>query len=159
MNTKLTATITAVGAAALASAVMIPAGAQSSPAPHGARHLTLVESTLSFHALDVPGAAADGQAGDIGVFESRLSTTGGRAVGRLAGQCLQVRADGTLDNCQVSVVVGRKSFQMAGLFDPATGGTFAITGGTGAWTGASGSDRIVNQPDGTAVHTISLRVD
>jgi len=45
---------------------------------------------------------------------------------------------------------------MAGPFDPVKGGTLTILGGTGAWVGAAGTDTIVNNPDGSAVHTIDL---
>jgi len=69
-----------------------------------------------------------------------------------------MRADGTLDDCDVTVTIGQDTFRMSGPFDPATGGTLTITGGTGAWIGAAGTDTIVNQPNGQAIHTIELLV-
>ena len=118
--------------------------------------LTLVETSVAFHLLDVPAPAADGQAGDLITFESTLTTKAGAKAGRLEGHCVQIRANGTLDDCDVTVTVGRNSYRMAGPFDPATGGPLTITGGTGDWIGAAGTDSIVNQPDGTAIHTITL---
>lgn len=153
---KRSVMILATGAAALvaaAAAVPLSAGAASSSRP--TVRLTLVESSDAFHVLDVPGAPEDGQAGDIITFESTLTKAGAK-VGRLEGHCVQVRADGSLDDCGVTVTVGRNSFRMAGPFDPATGSPLTITGGTGEWVGAAGTDSIVNQPDGTAVHTITL---
>lgn len=147
---------------ALASLALVAAGAIAVPlatasADSGPKRASLVltETSIGFNLLDVPGTEADGQAGDIGTFESTMSDKGG-TVGSLAGQCIQLRADGTLDDCSVTMTVGADSFRMGGLFDPATGGTFAILGGTGRWVGAGGTDTIVNQPDGTAIHTINL---
>jgi len=39
-----------------------------------------------------------------------------------------------------------------------SGLNYVITGGTGAWIGAAGTDTIVNQPNGQAIHTIELLV-
>lgn len=142
----------AVVAAGIA-AVPLAASAGSGPKRVS---LALTETSTGFHFIDAPAAPEDGQAGDLITFESALSDRSGNAVGSLAGQCTQLRADGTLDDCGVTVTVGGDSYRMAGLFDPATGGTLAIVGGTGRWVGAGGTDTIVNQPDGTALHTINL---
>jgi len=139
-----------IAGAALATLSPALADSGSPQEPH-----VLVETSTAFHIIDVPAAEADGQAGDIIAFESSLSDDG-RAVGSLAGHCVQLRADGTLDNCDVTVTLGDNSFRMSGLFDPAAGGVLTITGGTGSWVGAGGIDAIVNQPDGTAVHTIEV---
>ena len=117
--------------------------------------LELRETSTAFHFLDAPAPEADGQAGDLIIFESDL-TRAGTSVGTLEGHCVQLRSDGTLDDCDVTVTIGADSYRMSGPFDPATGGTLTITGGTGNWVGASGTDRITNQPDGTAIHVISL---
>ena len=154
---KRSATILAAAAAVLAGAVAIPMSAGAASAPDRALvRLTLVETTDAFHLIDAPAPTADGQAGDTITFESTLSTKGGVKRGTLEGHCLQIRADGTLDDCDVTVTLGANSFRMSGPFDPATGGTLTITGGTGSWIGAAGTDTIANQPDGTAIHTIAL---
>lgn len=140
-----------LGVAAVLALVAQPAGASSGD------KLTLVEVGTAGHVLDVPAPAADGAAGDLGLFESDLLKDG-KKVGSLEGSCIQIRANGTLDDCGVTVTVGKNSYRMAGPFDPATGGTLTIVGGTGAWVGAGGTDTIVNQPDGTAVHTIRLEL-
>ncbi|MBI4944611.1 MAG: hypothetical protein HY830_28050 [Actinobacteria bacterium] len=137
-------------------ALLAPVVAGSAGADAGVR-LRLVERGTAFHVIDVPAPAADGQAGDLATFESDLLKAG-KKVGTLEGSCLQIRANGTLDDCSVTVTVGRNSYRMAGPFDPATGGTLTIVGGTGAWVGAGGTDTIVNRPDGTAVHTVSIRL-
>ena len=115
-------TLVAVGATAgavLALAVpLVVAGAAD--ADSGVR-LKLVETSIGFHSLDVPAPKADGLAGDLGVFESTLSKNG-RTVGRLEGSCIQIRADGSLDDCDVTVTVGKSSYRMSGPFDPAKGG-------------------------------------
>ncbi|HEY6794666.1 MAG TPA: hypothetical protein VI248_08285 [Kineosporiaceae bacterium] len=149
--------LAAAGAAALAGAVAIPLSA-SAASTSPVQRLTLVETSVAVHTIDVPAPAADGQAGDTSTFESTLSTKAGAKTGRLEGHCIQIRADGTLDDCDVTVTVGAKSFRMSGPFNPTTGGPLTITGGTGDWTGAAGTDTIANQPDGTAVHTITLRL-
>lgn len=137
-------------------AVTLPLAAASADSGPKRLALELTESSTAFHILDVAGAPEDGQAGDIITFESVLTDRSGKSVGSLAGQCIQLRADGTLDDCGVTVTVGADSYRMAGPFDPATGGTLTIVGGTGRWIGAGGTDTIVNQPDGTAIHTINL---
>lgn len=144
----------AVTTAAVALAVSLT-GAGSADASEGTR-LRLVERSTAFHLIDTAAPAADGQAGDVGTFESDLLENGTK-VGTLEGSCLQIRADGSLDDCSVTVTVRNSSYRMAGPFDPATGGTLTILGGTGAYVGAAGTDTIVNQPDGTAVHTVRLQ--
>lgn len=148
--------LAAVGAVALTGAVAVPLSANADHTKPVQR-LVLVETGDAVHVIDVPAAPADGQAGDTSTFESTLSTKAGKKVGRLEGQCIQIRADGSLDDCDVTVTIGAKSFRMSGPFNPATGSPLTITGGTGDWTGAAGTDRIANQPDGTAIHTITLR--
>lgn len=140
--------------AALAPAAPLLAGAAG--AETGVS-LKLVETSTAFHFVDAVVPAADGQAGDTITFESML-TKGGVKVGSPEGHCTQIRANGTLDDCDVTVKVGKSSYRMSGPFNPVTGGTLTITGGTGAWVGAGGTDRIVNQPDGTAVHTVSIKL-
>lgn len=142
-----------LGAALVAGAMMAPVGfVHAEPGEEGWT-LELVEISTAFHTIDVPARAADGAAGDIGTFESNM-VRDGVVVGTLAGHCIQLRADGTLDNCDVVLTIGSNSVHLSGLFDPAKGGTLAIVGGTGAWAGAAGTDTIVNQADGTAVHKI-----
>ena len=136
-----------------AGAVAVPFAASAGSGPKRVS-LVLTETSTGFHFIDVPAPDADGQAGDIITFESSLS--GKDVTGSLAGQCTQLRADGTLDDCAVTVTIGSDSFRLGGPFDPATGGTLSILGGTGRWIGAGGTDTIVNQPDGTAIHTINL---
>lgn len=151
-----------VARAALVAAMALPlAPAHADPtaadlAGGEGKVMVLVEVGTAFHVIDAPAPAADGAAGDLGLFESNLLRDN-LVVGTLAGQCVQLRADGSLDQCTVVVTVGANSFVMTGLFDPLKGGTLAITGGTGAWVGAAGTDSIVNRPDGTAVHTIRLK--
>jgi uncharacterized low-complexity protein len=147
--------LAATGAAALAGAVALPLTAGAASADRVVR-LTLVETSDAFHLIDAPAPAADGQAGDTITFESTLTTKAGAKAGRLEGHCTQIRADGSLDDCDVTVTVGRNSYRMSGPFSPVTGGPLTITGGTGDWIGAAGTDSIVNQPDGTAVHTVTL---
>jgi hypothetical protein len=158
---KRSVALAAVAATALAGAIAIPstAGADDGHGHgrgHRLVHLTLVETSDAVHLIDAPAPAADGQAGDTGIFESTLSTKAGTKQGSLEGHCLQMRADGSLDDCDVTVTIGANSFRMSGPFDPATGGTLTITGGTRSWVGAAGTDTIANQPDGTAIHTIAL---
>ena len=154
---RLATMLAAAAATALAGAVAIPitAGAASS-SDRALVRLTLVETSDAFHFIDVPAPAADGQAGDAITFESTLRTRTGTRKGSLEGHCTQVRADGSLDDCDVTVIVGANSFRLSGPFDPTSGGTLTITGGTGSWIGAAGTDTIANQPDGTAIHTIAL---
>jgi hypothetical protein len=144
-----------VGATALlvAGAVAMPFG--SAGASPKRVHLVLTESSTAFHFIDAPAAAEDGQAGDLITFESDLSNASGK-VGTLEGHCVQVRADGSLDDCEVTVTIGANSFRMAGPFDPTTGSPLTVLGGTGAWVGIGGVDSIANQPDGTSIHTIDL---
>ncbi|MCU1679769.1 MAG: hypothetical protein JWQ81_508 [Amycolatopsis sp.] len=133
-------------AVALAGAVAIATtagAATSSDQPP----LTLVETVSAFHSIDAPAPDADGKAGDTITFESTLRTKAGVKKGTLEGHCLQIRADGSLDDREVTVTLGAESYRMAGPFDPTTGGTLTITGGT---------DQIVNQLDGTAIHTVTL---
>lgn len=147
--------LAAAGAAALTAGLAVPLTAGAASGPTLVR-LSLVETSDAFHFIDAPAAAQDGQAGDTITFESTLRTRAGAKAGRLEGHCLQVRADGTLDDCDITVTVGTSSYRAAGPFDPITGGTLTITGGTGGWVGAAGTDTISNQPDGSAIHTIAL---
>lgn len=146
--------LAAAGAVTLAGAVALPLSAGA--AANRVQRLVLVETSVAVHVIDVPAAAADGQVGDLGIFESTLSTKAGTKVGRLEGHCIVMRPDASIDDCDVTVTVGKKSFRMSGPFVNATGSPLTITGGTGDWIGAAGTDSIVNQPDGTAVHTITL---
>lgn len=154
-STKTFAAVAAAVAAATAVAIPVTAGAKGR-SHDGATRLTLIESSDAFHFIDAPAAEADGQAGDVITFESTLRTRGGDVAGRLEGSCIQIRADGTLDDCAVTVTLGKGSYRMAGPFDPTSGGTLAILGGTGAFVGAAGTDTIANQADGTAIHTIRI---
>lgn len=147
--------LTALAAVALAGAVALPLASVFADSGSKRVHLVLQEQSTAFHFVDAVVPDADGQAGDVIIFESDLSA-GGKPKGTLEGWCLQVRADGSLDDCNVTVTIGTDSYRMAGPFDPATGGTLTILGGTGAWLGASGTDRIVNNPDGTSTHTVDL---
>jgi hypothetical protein len=153
---KRSTTLVAGLTAGAVLALLAPVVAGSAGADAGVR-LRLVERSTAAHVIDAPAPAADGQAGDLVTFESDLLKAG-KKVGTLEGSCLQIRANGTLDDCGVTVTVGRSSYRMAGPFDPAKGGTLTIVGGTGAWVGAAGTDTIVNRPDGTAVHTISIKL-
>lgn len=148
-------TLIVIGAAIAiaATAVALPL----SPASAGPKrvHLVLTETSTGFHFIDAPAAAEDGQAGDLITFESDLSDASG-GVGTLEGHCVQMHADGSLDDCEVTVTIGKSSFRMAGPFDPATGSPLTVLGGSGAWVGVGGVDSIVNNPDGTATHTIDL---
>jgi len=156
MNRSLmirTGTVAAAIALAGGVAIATTAGAATSSAQSP---LTLVETVNAFHSIDAPAPAADGKAGDTIIFESTLRTKAGAKAGTLEGYCLQIRADGSLDDCDVTVTLGADSYRMAGPFDPTTGGTLTITGGTGSLVGAGGTDKIVNQPDGTAIHTVTL---
>lgn len=151
-RSTLVAGLTAGAALALAAPLLAgAAGAETGVS------LKLVESSTAFHFVDAVVPEADGQAGDTITFESDL-LKGGVKVGSLEGHCIQIRANGTLDDCDVTVKVGKSSYRMAGPFDPVKGGTLTILGGTGAWVGAGGTDKIVNQPDGTAVHTVSIKL-
>ena len=152
-RSTLAAALTAGAVLALA----VPVAVAGSAGAESGVSLKLVEIGTSFHFVDAVVPEADGQAGDVGIFESDL-TKGGKKVGTLEGHCLQMRADGSLDDCDVTVTVGKNSYRMSGPFNPATGGTLTITGGTGAWVGAGGTDRIVNQPDGTAIHNITIKL-
>ena len=143
------------GALLVAGVVLVPLTSATADSGPKRVRLELTESSTAFHFIDAPAPAADGQAGDLITFESDLSRTG-TSVGSLEGHCVQIRANGTLDDCDVTVTIGADSYRMSGPFDPATGGTLTITGGTGGWVGASGTDTITNQPDGTAIHAISL---
>jgi hypothetical protein len=50
----------------------------------------------------------------------------------------------------------KRSTSIAVAGTAAAGGTLTIVGGTGAWVGAGGTDTIVNQPDGIAIHTVKI---
>ena len=152
---RSTGYLTAAAAVALAGALVLPLASVGADSGPKRVHLVMVEQGTSLHIVDAVVPEADGQAGDVGIFESDLIIDG-KTVGALEGSCVQMRADGSLDDCNVTVTVGKDSYRMAGPFDPATGGTLTILGGTGAWVGASGTDRIVNNPDGTATHTVDL---
>lgn len=152
---KRSSTLAIVSGALLSGAVLLPLTVASADGGSKRVHLELIETSTAVHVIDVAAPASDGAAGDLGIFESDLSQ-GGAKTGSLEGHCILIRADASLDDCDVTVTVGDNSFRMSGPFDPASGGTLTITGGTGTWTGAGGTDRIVNQPDGTAVHTIEL---
>lgn len=147
--------LTAAAAVALTGAAALPLASTFADSGSKRVHLALLEQGTALHIVDAVVPEADGQAGDVGIFESDLLVKGTK-VGTLEGWCLQMRADGSLDDCSVTVTVGTDSYRMAGPFDPATGGTLTIVGGTGAWVGASGTDRIVNNPDGTATHNVDL---
>lgn len=151
---RSTKSMIAAGALLAGAAVLPLANADASQGPKRV-HLVLTETGTAFHFIDAPAAEEDGQAGDTILFESDLSS-GGDTVGSLEGHCIQVRADGSLDDCEVTVTVGKHSFRMAGPFDPATGGTLTVLGGTNGWLGVYGTDSIANQPDGTSIHTIDL---
>lgn len=154
-------TTTVLSAVAIAAVLVAPfALARGHGGDDGHVRMTLIEKGTAFHFIDVKAPAADGQAGDLITFESTLHKQAhGPAVGSLEGSCIQIRADGTLDDCDVTVSIGKRSFRMAGPFDPASGGTLSILGGTGDWVGAGGTDRITNHPDGTATHVINLLTD
>lgn len=137
----------------VAGAVALPLGAADAGPKRV--HLVLTETSTGFHFVDAPAATEDGQVGDLITFASDLSNASGK-VGSLEGHCVQLHADGSLDDCEVTVIIGSNSFRMAGLFNPATGSPLTVLGGTGAWVGIGGVDSIVNQPDGTAIHTIDL---
>lgn len=139
----------------LGGALAVPMMTGSADASPKRVHLVLTETSTAFHFIDAPAAAADGQAGDTITFESDLSSHG-KKVGSLEGHCIQIRADGSLDDCDVTVTVGKNSYRMTGPFNPATGSPLTIVGGSGAWVGAGGTDSIANQADGTAIHTINL---
>lgn len=145
-----------LGASVIASTVLVRGVSASDSKTRACAHLVVIETGTATRIIDVPAAPADGQAGDIGIFESTLSTKDGKQVGTLVGHCIVINPDDTLDDCDVTVTIGASSYRMSGPFDPAKGGTLAITGGTGDWVGAAGTDTIVNQPDGTAIHTIDL---
>ena len=146
----------AAGALMIGGAVAAPIMSGSASASTKRFHFVFTESTTEFHFIDAPASApADGQAGDTITFESSLSRNG-RAVGTLEGHCIQIRADGTLDDCDVTVTIGTGSYRMSGPFNPTTGSPLTIVGGAGAFVGAAGTDSIVNQPDGTAIHTVDF---
>jgi hypothetical protein len=142
----------AAGLVAL-GAVALPLNSATA-SPKRARYV-LTENGTEFHFIDASAPAEDGQAGDTITFESTLSKKG-KQVGTLEGHCIQIRGAGTLDDCEVTVTIGTNSFRMAGPFDPVTGGTLTVLGGTGGWVGVGGTDSIVNQPDGSSIHTIDL---
>jgi len=150
--------LSGLGFTLLASTVLVRAVSANDGRSRACTRTVVIETGTATHLIDAPAAPEDGQAGDVGIFESTLSVAGGQQVGSLEGHCVQMRADGTLDDCDVTVTIGHDTFRMSGPFDPATGGTLTITGGTGAWIGAAGTDTIVNQPNGQAIHTIDLLV-
>ncbi len=157
--------------AATAALVVAAVAAPLAVADHGhnqrGHHTRIVvtEVGTEAHLIDNPAPTQfDGtnpdpnQAGDIVTFTSdlhKMSATGATA-GNLEGSCTTINAAGTLADCGVTVMLGKKSFRMTGPFNPATGGTLTIVGGTGSLAGAAGTDTIVNNPDGTATHTIDL---
>lgn len=145
----------ALGAGVVLAAGVVTLPVTSASAGPKRAHMVLVETGTGFHFIDAPAAAEDGQAGDTIVFESDLAAKG-KPVGSLEGHCIQIRAEGTLDDCEVTVTIGNASFRLAGPFDPSSGGTLTVLGGTGGWVGVGGTDRIVNQSDGTSIHTIDL---
>lgn len=147
--------ILAFASALLAGGIIFPLSAATADGGSKRVHLELVETGTALHIIDAAAPASDGAAGDVGIFESDLSDHGAK-VGTLEGHCLQIRADASLDDCDVTVTIGGNSYRMSGPFDPATGGTLTITGGTGDWTGAAGTDHIANQPDGSSIHTIDI---
>jgi hypothetical protein len=150
---KITTVLASVAIAAILAAPFAFAGGSSDDRVR----LRLIEKGTAFHFIDVRAPAADGQAGDLITFESTLHRTAdGPAIGRLEGSCIQIRANGSLDDCGVTVWVGRHSFRMDGPFNPVSGGLLTVVGGTGDWVGASGTDRITNNPNGTAIHDIVL---
>ena len=150
---RTTGLLVATTALLVAGAVALPFGAAGAGPKRV--HLVLTESSTGFHFIDAPAADEDGQAGDLITFESDLSNSTGK-VGTLEGHCVQMHADGSLDDCEVTVTLGKSSFRMAGPFNPVSGSPLTVLGGTGAWVGIGGVDSIVNQPDGTAIHTIDL---
>ncbi len=145
-----------LGFSVLASTVLVRAVSANDGRSRACVRTVVIETGTATHVIDVPAAPADGEVGDLGIFESTLSTKDGQQVGSLEGHCIVIRPDDSLDDCDVTVTIGTNSYRMSGPFDPAKGGTLTITGGTGDWFGAAGTDTIVNQPDGTAIHTIEL---
>lgn len=157
-----------IATAALVAAAVAAPFAMADRGDHQRGHhkqIVLTEVNIEAHLIDNPapiqfdGSAPDpNKAGDVVTFVSDLhkNSATGKVAGGLEGQCTTIDAAGTLDDCGVTVTLGRKSFRMAGPFDPAVGGTLMIVGGTGTLAGATGTDTIVNNPDGTATHTIDL---
>ncbi len=152
MKSSKSIILAATGLVAL-GAVALPLNSATA-SPKRQRYV-LTENGTEFHFIDASAPTEDGQAGDTITFESTLSKSGTQ-VGSLEGHCIQIRGAGTLDDCEVTVTIGKSSFRMAGPFDPVAGGTLTVLGGTGSWVGVGGTDKIVNQPDGSSIHTIDL---
>jgi hypothetical protein len=162
---KLAVSLLTVAATAAAAAPF--ALARDDKSPSSGRHTTrlvLSEVSVEAHGIDNPAPTQfDGtspnsnKAGDTVTFTSDFhrSTKTGPKVGINEGTCTTIDAADSVQDCNAVVTLGRRSFRMAGAFG-SNGGTLAIVGGTGSFVGASGTDRIVNNPDGTATHTVTV---
>ena len=165
---RITTRSAVIAAAALAATAVVAPLAMADRGHNERGHHTrivLTEVGVEAHLIDNPAPTqfdgtnpAPNLAGDVVTFVSELhkQSATGMTAGGLDGSCTTVDAAGTTADCGVTVTLGKKSFRMTGPFDPATGGTLTIVGGTGSLTGAAGTDTIVNNPDGTATHTIDL---
>ena len=165
---KLAVSLVTVVATAAAAAPFAVAGDDngSSSGRHTTR-LVLNEVSVEAHGIDNPAPVQfDGtspnpnKAGDTVTFTADFhrNTKTGPKVGTNEGTCTTIDAADSVQDCNAVVTLGGRSFRMAGAFG-ANGGTLAIVGGTGSFVGASGTDRIVNNPDGTATHTITVITD
>jgi hypothetical protein len=162
---KLTVSLVTIAATAAVAAPFAVARDDSSPS--SGRHTTrlvLSEVSTEAHGIDDPAPTQfDGtnpnpnKAGDTVTFTSEFhrNTATGPKVGTLEGTCTTIDAADSVQDCNAVVTLGGRSFRMGGAFG-SNGGTLAILGGTGSFVGASGTDRIVNNSDGTATHTVTV---
>jgi hypothetical protein len=149
--------VTAVGAALVTSALLIPgavasAGASDDGNGRGRTMQFDVEfSPPDYTDFDEPGFSSP----DVITFHDTLLQDG-EQVGHEVGSCVLVDPSGLANCTGVVTLDGRGTITFAFENAPPPEKTLAVTGGTGEFRSAGGEGTLVENGDGTGTLTLSL---